>query len=48
MFYHDFFDFALTGSIYNLEELAAVVIQSRSNFGTIKNDTIATLATDFS
>jgi hypothetical protein len=45
MFNHNLFDFALASRVYDLEKLTAVVIQSRSNFGAIKNDTITTFTT---
>jgi len=44
VFDHNLFDFAPTSSVYDLKELAAVVIQARSNFIAIKNDAIATLS----
>jgi hypothetical protein len=44
---HNPFNFAPTSSVYDFEELATVVIQARGNFGTIKDDTIATLSTGF-
>lgn len=47
MFNYNPFDFTLTSSIYDLEELAAIVIQARGNFGAIENNTITTHSTSF-
>ncbi|HOR78814.1 MAG TPA: hypothetical protein PLG04_08480 [Anaerolineaceae bacterium] len=44
VFDYNLFNFALASSVYDLEELAAVIVQARGNLRAIENDAVATLS----